>query len=219
MQYSKCIHEHTKPRKTVVSLTWWPLFRNFGFYIVSTIILTLFFLDDVIELWEAGILLGLYVVFAGIMVANGGIMKGLQRICSSQESDQDAENTNNLEGKDGKPLDMSPPKTVTALLAYIFLFPVRLPLWITLPDTRKPSSRKLFPISLVGSIIWICIFLYLLIWWSTVAGNTLGVPPEVMGLTILALTTNLPLLTMGIMLTRYYLVFRVQSSKAVYLKR
>ena len=95
-----------------------------------------------------------------------------------------------------------PKSPVSAVLAYIFLFPVRLPLWLTLPDTRKPSSRKWFPISLIGSLIWIGVFMYLMVWWSTVAGVTFGVPPEVLGLTVLAVTSNLPLLTMGIMITR-----------------
>ena len=189
-------------------MTWWSLLRNFSFYILSVIILALFFLDDYIKMWEAGILLALYFFFALIMMFNNRILNGLQRLCSSEEQYQEEENFNNVDGKEPKPLDMKLPKSpITAVLAYVFLFPVRLPLWLTLPDTRKPSSQKWFPISLVGSLIWISIFMYLLVWWSTVIGNTLGVPPEVMGLTILAVTTNLPLFTMGITIMRLQTYF------------
>jgi hypothetical protein len=40
-------------------------------------------------------------------------------------------------------------------------------------------ARKLFPITFIGSIIWIAIFSYLMVWWATVAGDTFGTPPEV----------------------------------------
>ena len=31
----------------------------------------------------------------------------------------------------------------------------------------------------IGSILWIAVFSYLMVWWATVAGDTAGIPPAV----------------------------------------
>ncbi|GIY30077.1 hypothetical protein CEXT_443531 [Caerostris extrusa] len=61
-----------------------------------------------------------------------------------------------------------------------------LPLWLTLPDVRRDEKKKWFFITFLGSIIWIAIFSYLMVWWATVVGQTIGIPNEIMGLTFLA---------------------------------
>ena len=60
-----------------------------------------------------------------------------------------------------------------------FRFPFVLPFWLTLPDPRKESSRKFFFLTYLGCIIWMLPMTYLLVWWSTIVGNTFGIPPEV----------------------------------------
>lgn len=73
--------------------------------------------------------------------------------------------------------------------------PIVIPLWITLPDVRKTvcctgfwkqnlisliwlynnpliilfnfqSSKKFFPVTFLGSICWIAVFSYLMVWWA-----------------------------------------------------
>ena len=41
------------------------------------------------------------------------------------------------------------------------------------------TARKFFPVTFVGSILWIAAFSYLMVWWATVTGETFGIPPEV----------------------------------------
>merc|ERR1711902_268093 len=89
-------------------------------------------------------------------------------------------------------------KTVT----YFVLLPIVFPLWLTLPDTRKQSARKFFPITFLGSILWIAAFSYLMVWWATVTGDTVGIPPEVMGLTFLAAGTSIPDLITSVIVAR-----------------
>merc|ERR1711963_749616 len=108
-----------------------------------------------------------------------------------------------LEEVQPQPLDITMPtdscvKTVT----YFILLPVVFPLWLTLPDTRKQSARKFFPITFFGSIIWIALYSYLMVWWATVTGNTIGIPPEVMGLTFLAAGTSIPDLITSVIVAR-----------------
>jgi len=108
-----------------------------------------------------------------------------------------------LEEVQPQPLDITMPtdscvKTVT----YFVLLPIVFPLWLTLPDTRKQSARKFFPITFFGSIIWIALYSYLMVWWATVTGNTIGIPPEVMGLTFLAAGTSIPDLITSVIVAR-----------------
>lgn len=71
-----------------------------------------------------------------------------------------------------------------------------------MPDTRKESARKFFAISFFGSILWIAGFSYLMVWWATVTGDTIGIAPEVMGLTFLAAGTSIPDLITSVIVAR-----------------
>ncbi|XP_071743690.1 sodium/potassium/calcium exchanger Nckx30C isoform X10 [Lepeophtheirus salmonis] len=56
--------------KTVLHLTWWPLFRDCTFYSISLVTLIVFFIDDTIEWYESGTLLGIYFAYVGFMKIN-----------------------------------------------------------------------------------------------------------------------------------------------------
>lgn len=56
--------------KTILSLTWWPLFRDCTFYSVSLLILIYFFRDNLIYWWEALILFSIYVAYVSFMKWN-----------------------------------------------------------------------------------------------------------------------------------------------------
>jgi len=108
-----------------------------------------------------------------------------------------------IEELEPEPLDMSiPTHSLTKTITYFILLPIVFPLWLTLPDTRKKSSKKFFVITFVGSIVWIAVFSYLMVWWATVTGDTVGLPPEVMGLTFLAAGTSIPDLITSVIVAR-----------------
>ena len=54
------------------------------------------------------------------------------------------------------------------------------------------EKKKWYIITFFGSIIWIAIFAYLMVWWANQTGETIGIPSSVMGLTILAAGTSIP---------------------------
>lgn len=56
--------------KTVLTLTWWPLFRDCTFYSVSLLTLIWFFRDNLIEWYEALTLFMLYVAYVSFMKWN-----------------------------------------------------------------------------------------------------------------------------------------------------
>ncbi|KAK3098268.1 hypothetical protein FSP39_017749 [Pinctada imbricata] len=91
-----------------------------------------------------------------------------------------------------EPLDLSWPKSWRQRITYVFVAPIVFPLWITLPDVRRPEKRKWFMVTFFGSILWIAGYSYLMVWWADTAGTTMGIEEEIMGLTILAAGTSIP---------------------------
>lgn len=78
-------------------------------------------------------------------------------------------------------LNMSWPKTNKKRLTYLLVAPILVPLWLTLPDTKTPRGKKYYPVTFIGSIVWIAAYSYLMVWWANVAGETAKIPPEVSG--------------------------------------
>ncbi|CAM1296995.1 SLC24A2 (predicted) [Pycnogonum litorale] len=101
-----------------------------------------------------------------------------------------------------EPLDMSWPTGFRKQVYYVVLAPITFPLWLTLPDTRRQEKRRWFPVTFLGSIIWIALFSYLMVWWATIVGETIGIPTEVMGLTFLAAGTSIPDLITSVIVAR-----------------
>ncbi|KAF6216088.1 hypothetical protein GE061_000426 [Apolygus lucorum] len=101
-----------------------------------------------------------------------------------------------------EPLDMGWPDTARKRITYLLVAPIVFPLWLTLPDARTPTGKKWFIITFFGSIVWIAAYSYLMVWWANVTGDTIGIPPEVMGLTFLAAGTSIPDLITSVIVAR-----------------
>ncbi|XP_044040572.1 sodium/potassium/calcium exchanger 2-like isoform X8 [Siniperca chuatsi] len=269
--------------KEILNLTWWPLFRDVSFYILDLILLIIFFLDNIISMWESVTLLSGYAAYVIFMKFNSkveGFVKGcltknqvvevevqpkdekaspvapeddgklsarprLQRGGSSASlhnslmrnsifqlmihtldplsEDKNLPNSSSVEvevtppmngtaGQEGEtaedeeeedqPLSLSWPESNRKRLTYLLIMPIVLPLWLTLPDVRKPSSQKFFPVTFLGAIGWIAAFSYLMVWWAHQVGETIGITEEIMGLTILAAGTSIPDLITSVIVAR-----------------
>mmetsp|Transcript_90904 Transcript_90904/g.161820 ORF Transcript_90904/g.161820 Transcript_90904/m.161820 type:complete len:526 (-) Transcript_90904:153-1730(-) len=71
-----------------IDLTWWPLFRDCSYYIVSLAVLAAFTTDQYIKVWEAVILFSMYLGYITIMFFNGklqAIAYGFQKSKSSTQ--------------------------------------------------------------------------------------------------------------------------------------
>ncbi|GJQ78445.1 hypothetical protein Trydic_g11564 [Trypoxylus dichotomus] len=66
--------------KTVLTLTWWPLFRDCFFYSASLITLILFFRDNYIHTYEAFILFCFYVAYVSFMKWNQPMERWVKKI-------------------------------------------------------------------------------------------------------------------------------------------
>ncbi|KAJ8000923.1 hypothetical protein DPEC_G00185420 [Dallia pectoralis] len=100
------------------------------------------------------------------------------------------------------PLSLEWPETPRKQITYLVIFPIVFPLWLTLPDVRRETSAKFFPITFLGSISWIAIFSYLMVWWAHQVGETFWITEEIMGLTILAAGTSIPDLITSVIVAR-----------------
>ncbi|XP_022429511.1 sodium/potassium/calcium exchanger 2 isoform X3 [Delphinapterus leucas] len=114
----------------------------------------------------------------------------------------EAQTTETGEDEEDQPLSLAWPSDTHKQVTFLVVFPIVFPLWITLPDVRKPSSRKFFPITFFGSITWIAVFSYLMVWWAHQVGETIGISEEIMGLTILAAGTSIPDLITSVIVAR-----------------
>ncbi|CAI5679731.1 sodium/potassium/calcium exchanger 2 isoform X2 [Oreochromis niloticus] len=101
-----------------------------------------------------------------------------------------------------KPLSLAWPDTPRKQITYLLILPIILPLWLTLPDVRRETSEKFFPVTFLGSILWIAFFSYLMVWWAHQVGETFWITEEIMGLTILAAGTSIPDLITSVIVAR-----------------
>ena len=70
--------------KDILSLTWWPLFRDVVFYSISLLFLIFFFVDDKIEWWEALILFGCYISYVTFMKFNPRVETAVKSCLASK---------------------------------------------------------------------------------------------------------------------------------------
>ncbi|KAL4005753.1 hypothetical protein ACER0C_005466 [Sarotherodon galilaeus] len=123
-------------------------------------------------------------------------------LAKNEDEDDDEDKDEEEDEKDDEPLSLEWPDTRRKQATYLFLLPIVFPLWLTVPDVRNPKSRKFFVVTFLGSILWIAIFSYLMVWWAHQVGETIGISEEIMGLTILAAGTSIPDLITSVIVAR-----------------
>ncbi|XP_061130919.1 sodium/potassium/calcium exchanger 2-like [Syngnathus typhle] len=106
------------------------------------------------------------------------------------------------EEDEDQPLSLAWPDTNRKRIIYLIILPIVFPLWLTLPDVRRETSEKFFPITFIGAISWIAFFSYLMVWWAHQVGETFWITEEIMGLTILAAGTSIPDLITSVIVAR-----------------
>ncbi|CAF4376771.1 unnamed protein product [Rotaria sp. Silwood2] len=91
-------------------------------------------------------------------------------------------------------------------IKWIFLLPIRILFYYTIPDCRNPRFLKWYPLTFVMTIVWLCILTYLMVWMVTIIGFTFGIPDSVMGITFLAAGSSVPDALSSVLVVRQGLV-------------
>ncbi|VDK44930.1 unnamed protein product, partial [Anisakis simplex] len=107
-----------------------------------------------------------------------------------------------LDEGEEKPLDMTWPEKCHRKIIFLLLSPILFPLWVTLPDVRIENSKKWFPLTFIGSILWIAFYSYIMVWMANTIGETAAIRTEIIGLTILAAGTSIPDLITSVIVAR-----------------
>ena len=222
---STCSFACTKP----CSLKAWPLIRDMLFFAVSIILLGLFSVDSQLKWWEGLILLFWYIIYILYMSFRKRIESVCRPCCKKAEKTEDGsenveENNEFQFNPDKKPVfevqccktDESAPEMeiqatqqeTSAILRFlskliwILSLPYVIPIWIITPDPKIRILKNLFPITFIVSIGWIMGFSYLMIWWASTIGVVLGIPTSILGITVLALGSHIPLLIAVVLMAR-----------------
>jgi len=87
-------------------------------------------------------------------------------------------------------------------LRVILLWPLTVPLKLTTPDVSLNKFKKFYVWNFTSSILWICVYSYLMVWAATRIGETYNIDSALMGLTFLAAGTSVPDLITSVLVAK-----------------
>ncbi|KAA0723843.1 Sodium/potassium/calcium exchanger 1 [Triplophysa tibetana] len=111
---------------------------------------------------------------------------------SSDSDDDEEEEEEDDEGVSNVALSLKWPEEKHKQASYVLLLPITGCLWLTLPDPRRQTSRQYFVVTLMGSLVWIGLFCYLMLCLSHRVSETVGVSEELMSVSVLSAGVSLP---------------------------
>lgn len=92
------------------------------------------------------------------------------------------------------------------LFWYLLTYPLCAVMFCTLPDVRQPKWQRNAKVAILEfflSLVWIGFFSNCIYEWIVICSNTLGLPPPVAGVTILAAGTSIPDLLSSYIVARH----------------
>ncbi|KAK3095228.1 hypothetical protein FSP39_011870 [Pinctada imbricata] len=84
------------------------------------------------------------------------------------------------------------PESCCMKIVWFVCLPIKFLLYITIPDCRYKRWRKWFIVTFIMSLVWLCLFSYVMVWMITIIGYTLNIPDTIMALTFVAFGVSLP---------------------------
>jgi len=91
---------------------------------------------------------------------------------------------------------------ILAWFYYIVVIPLVLAMALTIPDVRRPGKGKWCYAAFILSILWIALASFVMVYYTTIVGNRLGIPSVIMGLTLVAAGTSVPDLLSSVIVAR-----------------
>merc|ERR1711881_64649 len=74
----------------------------------------------------------------------------------------------------------------------IINFPLIFAMCVTVPHPDREKWGKWWPVTFIMCIVWIAALAFFMVWWAELLGQAIGIPPAIMGLTLLAGGTSIP---------------------------
>ncbi|KAI5630020.1 sodium/potassium/calcium exchanger 3-like isoform X2 [Silurus asotus] len=199
-----------------ILLTWWPLFRDSVYYIIS--VLALILRQRLIlgrSLGESGSGVGEIPgqESPGMDGAPWGLENGDNMDSETQPLEEartwgNGGTTARVEGmgdtqpkvteEDEEAEEEQPfnplimPGGYCERVKWLLSWPLSSLLYYTVPNCLLPHWERWFMVTFVISTLWIAVFSYLMVWMVTIISYTLDIPDVIMGITFLAAGTSVP---------------------------
>ena len=84
------------------------------------------------------------------------------------------------------------PEGIVDKISALINFPLHFCMIMTVPHPDREGWSKWWPMTFIMCILWIAFYAFFMVWWAEALGETVGIPPAVMGLTLLAGGTSIP---------------------------
>ena len=197
-----------------ITLNWYSMCRDCFCYLIAVIVLIATIANRVITWYEATLFISLYVLYCIFMAFNPTIEawatkslpvpdswrncgkegEGTQEMETMEDGTKvpEGEEDNKEEWKDPlvKPLALDDGQW--AVISWYITLPFNYLSVFTIPNCNKPDKQNMYVPAFLISIVWICLYSYVMVWMITVIGFTLGIPDNVMGLTFIAAGVSVP---------------------------
>lgn len=107
------------------------------------------------------------------------------------------------EEEDGEGIKLTFPENTTGRIFFIISLPLVLPMYYSVPNVRRSEWwAQFYGVTLAMSMVWLAIYSTLMVFFANVFGAVAGIPPAVMGLTLLAAGTSVPDLLTSVIVAR-----------------
>lgn len=117
---------------------------------------------------------------------------------SDYNSDDDSTENEAMYKEIGPPSTEEPhsvfemPSSAVGRCVFVVSIPIKVLLYLTVPDCRRARWRKWVIVTFILSLVWLSLFSYLMVWMITIIGYTLHIPDTIMALTFVAFGVSLP---------------------------
>uniref|UniRef100_A0A8B9K260 Sodium/calcium exchanger membrane region domain-containing protein n=1 Tax=Astyanax mexicanus TaxID=7994 RepID=A0A8B9K260_ASTMX len=200
-----------------VALTWWSLFRDSIYYILSVLALIMVSIlmcqeSPVVMVDELMILRPHQLSFpeAGLRImitphfSPRTRLSMAGRVLISEVSNAAGHDTTSAQDGGGKAADNAQPEEeddgdepfrplhLPARVKWVVSWPLGVLLYFTVPNCILPRWHRWFMVTFISSTLWIAIFSYMMVWMVTIISDTLDIPDYIMGITFLAAGTSVP---------------------------
>ena len=197
------------------------LLRDAVFIILINILIVVFFMDSVLVWYESALLSAIFLLY--LLAVR--ILRQFMTTETVQTQPAAEPNENQLEFAEPVPtadkkyqtMKMAPEadSSCMARFTHYLILPIKAAMWATIPSPAWTCCKALtwtniFPATLLMSLLWQALLAYLTVGCGQVFGSTVGLPPEVTGLVVLA-PISLDIMLCGLLAGRGDLAMAVHS--------
>ena len=195
------------------------LLRDTIFVILVNILIILFFMDSVLVWYETAVLSATFLLYLLLVRILRQFMnkETVQTQPAGEPIEMDLAGPDSPGAEKYKVMNLTPEAESSCLgrTFHYLTLPIKAVMWATIPSPTWTCCKALawttiFPATLLVSLLWQGLLAYLMVQCGQVVGSTLGIPPEMVGLVIIA-PISLDIMVCGLLARRGDLAMALHS--------